>query len=106
MQVIVHKNYKSIRQFIEHIKEYETLTATLLSLDEHDYFIARCTKVPTQLAIYTDNRILAQLTRATTEDCCKIQQTENKFSTTVGCMYSTVNLEGQFMPGYLFYNER
>ena len=106
MQVTVHKNYKNIRQFIKHIKEYETLTATLLSLDEHDYFIARCTKTPTQLAIYTDYHILAQLTRATTEDCCKTQQTEDKLSTVVGCMYSTVNLEGQFMPGYLFYNKR
>ena len=102
-QVKPHENYRLVREFTKHIPEYHTVIAVLLSLDHHDYHIAECKSKSAQLAIYTSNCILHQLSRAMEEDCKKIQELEARLSVTIGCYFAAVNYENQFIPGYLYY---
>lgn len=97
-----HKNYNLVREFITHIPTYNTVASTLLSIDPFDYFIAECSERPNQNAIYSSNRILHQLSRAMEVDC--IHNSKNGIrSNVVGCVFSTVNLENKYIPGYLYY---
>lgn len=102
MELKPHKNYKLISEFVTHIPTHNTLAATLLSLDPLDYFIAECCEKPDQQAIYASNRILHQLSRAMEVDCIHNAK-HNLCSNVVGCVFSTVNLENRYIPGYLYY---
>lgn len=102
MELVPHKNYTLVREFIACIPTHNALIAVLLSLDPRDYFIAECPENPNQQAVYTSNKVLYQFSRAMEVDCTR--KNENNLSyNTVGCMFSTVNLENKYIPGYLYY---